>query len=285
MAVDFEGQRLGTENRCQYGTGTYITGMHRTETEREFRLERLTDAEGFVKNMKLLYTSTLCVSSEKSPTCGQILPILTKLEEHFTVAKQDTVFISTLKEKVWGDLEKRYQDEDIKNFLQEAILMDPRFKSKLGCAAVAADAWGRLEKAAVCNVTAEQLPIKHNIQEESEDRLDDHQEDKSLNAEEHSPYHKKCAKKSALEELFEDEDRELLQATTSRSGAITIVEQAHNEIKIYQGLPSVSSGQDPVAWWWGRRDFPYCLHFQTHTFVCRPHLHHLRGFSPVQGMQ
>ncbi len=31
-----------------------------------------------------------------------------KLEEHFTVAEQDTVFISALKEKVWGDLEKRY---------------------------------------------------------------------------------------------------------------------------------------------------------------------------------
>ncbi len=46
------------------------------------RLERLTDddfqkAEDFVKTMKLLYTSTLCESSEKSPTCGQILPIPT----------------------------------------------------------------------------------------------------------------------------------------------------------------------------------------------------------------
>jgi len=30
--------------------------------------------------------------------------------------------------------------------------MDPHFKGKPGCA-VAADAWGWLEKAAVCNVT------------------------------------------------------------------------------------------------------------------------------------
>lgn len=93
--------------------------------------------------------------------------------------------------------------------------MDPRFKGKLGCA-VAADAWGRLEKAAVCNVTEQvfyaqsyfprvpfysfynevllficatlflQLPMEvlqdHNIEE---DRLDDHQEDTSLKAEEH----------------------------------------------------------------------------------------------------
>ncbi|XP_051513957.1 zinc finger BED domain-containing protein 4-like [Myxocyprinus asiaticus] len=94
------------------------------------KLERLTDddfqkAEDFVKIMKLLYTSTLCVSSEKSPTCGQILPILTKLKAHFTVAEEDTLFTSALKEKVWGDLEKQYQDEDIQNFLQEATLNGP----------------------------------------------------------------------------------------------------------------------------------------------------------------
>ncbi|KAK7883965.1 hypothetical protein WMY93_027088 [Mugilogobius chulae] len=45
------------------------------------RLERMSDedfkkAEDFVKVMKILYTSTICVSSERSPTIGQILPIL-----------------------------------------------------------------------------------------------------------------------------------------------------------------------------------------------------------------
>ena len=59
--------------------------------------------------MRLLYTSTLCVSSERSPTCGQILPILNKLEVHFKVAEEDTAFTSAVKEKVWGDLKKRYQ--------------------------------------------------------------------------------------------------------------------------------------------------------------------------------
>ncbi len=28
---------LGTETRYQYGTGTYVTGMYRTESERRFR--------------------------------------------------------------------------------------------------------------------------------------------------------------------------------------------------------------------------------------------------------
>ena len=62
--------------------------------------------------MRVLYTSTLCVSTEKNPTCGQILPILKKLEVHFTVAEEDTAFVSNVKKKVWENLSKRYQVND-----------------------------------------------------------------------------------------------------------------------------------------------------------------------------
>lgn len=78
------------------------------------RLQRLTNsdfakAEEFVKCMNIMYTLTLCVSTERSPTCGQIMPILAKLEAHFTVTEKDSPFITAVKEKVLGDLEKRYQ--------------------------------------------------------------------------------------------------------------------------------------------------------------------------------
>ncbi|XP_034035123.1 zinc finger BED domain-containing protein 4-like [Thalassophryne amazonica] len=78
------------------------------------RLERLTDsdfekAEEFMKCMKVLYTSTLCVSSDKSPTCSQIIPIRTKLEARYLPTDDDSMFVAVIKEKVWGDLEKRYQ--------------------------------------------------------------------------------------------------------------------------------------------------------------------------------
>lgn len=59
--------------------------------------------------MKVLYTSTLCVSSEKSPTCGQILPILEKLKDHFTAQEGDSLFVSGIKQKVWTDLSGGYQ--------------------------------------------------------------------------------------------------------------------------------------------------------------------------------
>lgn len=78
-----------------------------------FRLERITDedlkkAEEFTKLMSVMYTSTLCVSSDSTPTCGQVLPILQKLE-HFQVQENDTLFVAGMKKKVWEDLSKQYQ--------------------------------------------------------------------------------------------------------------------------------------------------------------------------------
>lgn len=59
--------------------------------------------------MKPLYTSSLCVSADKSPTCSQIFPILKKLEAHFETRDEDSLFTATLKEKVWGDLSTCYK--------------------------------------------------------------------------------------------------------------------------------------------------------------------------------
>ncbi|XP_060746154.1 uncharacterized protein LOC132859418 [Tachysurus vachellii] len=125
----------------------------RGSTERD-RLERITDndlkkAEEFTKLMKIMYTSTLCVSSDNTPTCGQVLPILQKLEEHFKFQEDDTVFVSGIKQKVWADLSKRYQNEDIRHFLEEATVMDPRFKNKF----VADTIWERVRVAAVASIS------------------------------------------------------------------------------------------------------------------------------------
>ncbi|RXN05163.1 CD209 antigen-like protein [Labeo rohita] len=92
--------------------------------------EDFNKAEEFVQLMRVLYTSTLCVSCEKNATCGQIIPILQKLEEHFTMKDEDTMFVASIKEKVWENLSQRYQNDDIQAFLHEATAMDPRFKGR-----------------------------------------------------------------------------------------------------------------------------------------------------------
>lgn len=63
----------------------------------------------FIRVLKPLYTSSLCVSAEKSPTCGQIFPILKKLEAHFETRHEDTPFTNTLKGTIWAELSTHYK--------------------------------------------------------------------------------------------------------------------------------------------------------------------------------
>lgn len=66
------------------------------------------EAGEFIRILKPLYTSSLCVSAEKSPTCSQIFPILKKLEAHFEAQHEDTPFTNTLKGTIWDDLSTHY---------------------------------------------------------------------------------------------------------------------------------------------------------------------------------
>ncbi|XP_039883193.1 E3 SUMO-protein ligase ZBED1-like isoform X1 [Simochromis diagramma] len=230
------------------------------------KLERFTHtdlikAEEFIKCMQVLYTSTMCVSSDKSPTCSQIIPILAKLEAHFSRCDEDSVFTSSIKEKVWGSLQKRYQDENLQKFLKEATMMDPRFKGRLDGEA-ATDIWDRLEKAAVANATvAVAQPPTEDPKAHSE--VDDADMDKP------EKYLSKV-QKSPLEKLFEDEDRELQQAASQAGRVPSVTEQVHKELQIYKRLPGITSGQDPVAWWWSKRDTLPNLSALSEKYLCVP---------------
>ncbi|CAI5676760.1 unnamed protein product [Oreochromis niloticus] len=98
------------------------------------------------------------VSSDKSPTCGEILPILQKLQKHYAVQEDDSAFTRSIKENIWKDISKRYQDADIKSFLEEATILDPRFKSKVDKDEV----WHRIREAAIAAKTeagADEIPL------------------------------------------------------------------------------------------------------------------------------
>ncbi|KAK9536028.1 hypothetical protein VZT92_005849 [Zoarces viviparus] len=97
------------------------------------------------------------------------------------------------------------------------------------------------------------------LQDIEEGGSDDREEDK---AEKHR------TKKSALEELFVDEDRELLQATTTKGSTLSIAEQVRKEIDIYKSLSSIPSGQHPAAWWWMKRDSLPILFVLLDTYLC-----------------
>ncbi|CAM4335323.1 unnamed protein product [Leuciscus chuanchicus] len=74
---------------------------------REF-LMRISEKQNSLSKLQRYFT-LLCISAEKSPMLGQILPILDKLQHHFTVNDEDSSFTNTIKNTIWNDLSKRYQ--------------------------------------------------------------------------------------------------------------------------------------------------------------------------------
>ncbi|ROL45244.1 Zinc finger BED domain-containing protein 1 [Anabarilius grahami] len=224
------------------------------------RLARLTEedfrkAEDFINLMKVLYTSTLCVSSEKSPTCGQILPILKKLEAHLAVNEGDTVFVSNLKKQVWANLSKRYQNDEIRNFLQVATALDPRFKHKLDDGIGTVDTiWDQIRRNLIEQSTEEDGGADvDTMQSESEDEQESQQPPCKL------------PKKTPLEELFAEEEA---QNIVSQQSSMSIKKQVERELQMYQEVPPVLMSEDPAAWWWNQqKTYPLLSNF-AFSYLC-----------------
>ncbi|KAM3850019.1 E3 SUMO-protein ligase ZBED1-like [Diretmus argenteus] len=222
-------------------------------------------AEEFVDIMKILYTSTLCVSSDKSATAGQIIPILQKLEEHFTVKHDDTTFATAIKEKVWGNLSERYQDANIQAFLHEATAMDPRFKGR----PVSDATWDRLRKATVeaNHVTGAATPPGLSEPEQRDTEQQQHEEEEEEGEGEGGEEMEETYKpSSALEELFSEEDRKLRR--TIQLNTLSISERIDVEIELYKGLSPIPMKEDPVMWWWEKRaTLPFLAQNAT-SYLC-----------------
>lgn len=236
------------------------------------RLARLTEedfrkAEEFIHLMRVLYTSTLCVSSEKSATCSQILPILKKLEAHYTVKAGDTVFASNLKQAVWGNMSKRYKTDDIRNFLQEATALDPRFKHTVEDST----AWDRLkEKMMEGKLTESEQPTPEDgVSEEEKERENEEegeQSEEEREIQENQPPPYKRAAMSPLEELFAYEDTLKMKVLSSR--ATSIKHQIETELKTYQEMPPTLMSDDPTAWWWTNRTTYPSLSEVAFSYLC-----------------
>ncbi|XP_058642105.1 E3 SUMO-protein ligase ZBED1-like [Onychostoma macrolepis] len=216
----------------------------------------------------VLYNSTLCVSSDKSATAGQILPILDKLKKKFKVEEDDSAFKRAIKEKVWTDLSPRYTYErnyDLQRFLEEATALDVRFKSKVQHEAV----WAPLEKEAVTfasrnkggEVTQEEKGEELLQQEEEEEQDHRFTEDRKPAA---------ATAHTALGELFKDEDQALLVLERVKMDVRgpSVTEKAKKEIQVYRSFPTVLSSVDPILWWWQKRDQMPMLARLAKRYLC-----------------
>ncbi|CAJ1057894.1 zinc finger BED domain-containing protein 1-like [Xyrichtys novacula] len=183
-------------------------------------------AEDFINFMKVLYTSTLCVSSEKSPTCGQILPIFKKLEEHLA-------------------------NDDIRNFLKVATVLDPRFKHQLDAADTI---WDQIQRKLIEQSTEEVCGADGDtVQSENEDEQESQQPPCNL------------PRKTPLEELFAEEEA---QSIVSQQSSTSIKKRVERELQMYKEVPPVLMSVDPAAWWWNQqKTYPF-LSDLVFSYLC-----------------
>jgi hypothetical protein len=66
--------------------------------------------------MKILYTGTLAISTDKLPTVGQVIPTSKRYENCFTVQDDRGELVKRVKSAVWKDMQKRYQDPKVDFF-------------------------------------------------------------------------------------------------------------------------------------------------------------------------
>ncbi|KAK7881000.1 hypothetical protein WMY93_032395 [Mugilogobius chulae] len=221
----------------------------------KLQTEDLRRAKEFIDLMSVLYTSTLCVSSEKNPTCGQIIPILKKLESHFAVQPEDSAFAQNIKQKVWTDLSTRYKDEAVYDFLEEATVMDPRFKLKMNSNTVI---WDRLKMAAIVEDTEKDI-------EDDDQSVEVEQEDRTFKERDSSPPNKRH-RKTALEKLFAEEEQNLLSTPSVETQ--TFADRLELEIQMYRGIPPISVSADPTLWWWQKKDTMPLLAHLAEKYLC-----------------
>ncbi|XP_063745957.1 E3 SUMO-protein ligase ZBED1-like isoform X2 [Eleginops maclovinus] len=231
------------------------------EKERLDRIgnEDLRKAEEFLHLMRKHYTSTLAVSSDKSATCGEILPILQKLEQQYTVQEGDSAFTRSIKENIWKDLSKRYQGTDIQRFLEEATILDPRFKYKVKSDAV----WDRIREAAI---TANTVAARDELPGEGETQREGCEDGEEEEVEEHYAL-PPPSKKTALEELFEEEDNEL-QSIRESQPRLSLAQKVDQEIQFYKSLPSIPCRDSAALWWWNKQDTLPLLSGLAENYLC-----------------
>ena len=127
---------------------------------------------------------------------------LSKLEKHFTVDEEgDTVLVSSLKQAVWGNLSKRYQTDGIRNSLEEATALDPRFKHHVEDSTL----WDRIKKKVmVGKLTESEQPTEQDrgekdgvTQQQSLTQRENEEEEDGKESEEEQEQPPPCSSKRA----------------------------------------------------------------------------------------
>ena len=91
--------------------------------------EDVSNTEKLVAMLGPLKTITSLLCSASTPTVSLILPFKDKIMRAMACLPEDSRVIQDAKSAVANDMKKRYIQESVRDYLLQATILDPRFKS------------------------------------------------------------------------------------------------------------------------------------------------------------
>ncbi|KAM3874432.1 E3 SUMO-protein ligase ZBED1-like [Diretmus argenteus] len=178
-------------------------------------------AEEVLQVLKPLKMVTTLMSTESAPSVSMVLPLKTRILQSMAPSEEDSTITRDVKAAIREDLDPRYTDPPLQDYLHRSTALDPRFKSlsHLG--------------AALCQKTYSDLTTEILATEEGQAA------EPTGPDSEPSP-----RKKSAMEELFGE-----TFASKDTGKKKTCGNTIKEEVTSYRAASGIPVDGDPLAWW------------------------------------
>uniref|UniRef100_A0A8C2KQJ3 HAT C-terminal dimerisation domain-containing protein n=1 Tax=Cyprinus carpio TaxID=7962 RepID=A0A8C2KQJ3_CYPCA len=172
---------------------------------------------------------TDALSGEKHTTLSAVLPLSWKIFSTLTVEEGDSNLKRQLKDNIREDLRQRYENTHLQLILNTATFLDPRFK----------DSFVTLREEVKQNLMISVDLLKAGGQSQQTSSPDDKQQPAKKT---------KSDLKSLLANIQGEKKSEHGEGSSSREdeGAET---ELKNEFSVYEKMPEISAGEDPLTWW------------------------------------
>uniref|UniRef100_A0A3B1JJI0 Zinc finger BED domain-containing protein 1-like n=1 Tax=Astyanax mexicanus TaxID=7994 RepID=A0A3B1JJI0_ASTMX len=195
----------------------------------------VTVLEDVVEVLKPMKTITTLLSSEQQPTVSMILPLKHSILTAMKHSGTDSQIVKDVKSAIATNIEGRYSNPSLQQFLNESTALDPRFKSLPHL-----DDPSRKE---IFNNLAEKIIQRHPTQDPGQGTSQNPPEDPETAASsEGSP----PAKRTTLSELFGDFYSTAPTTPTTPELWPDVVKE---EIELYRMAKVISVDANPLKWW------------------------------------
>ncbi|XP_063049938.1 E3 SUMO-protein ligase ZBED1-like isoform X1 [Engraulis encrasicolus] len=190
-------------------------------------------AEGLIEVLKPLKNVTTLMSTETSPSVSMIMPLQSMVLKAMAQSADDSSAIKDAKAAISKDLQSRYSDPSLQDYLHRATALDPRFKSL-----------PHLDEACVDKIWGDLTIEVVNLEKQAQQGIEAQASTSSSGAESGPPETSPPSKKSAMATVFAD-----FFTTEATASAKPLSDVIKEEVTSYKQAGCISVDEDPLAWW------------------------------------